>query len=192
MKNENLGDEVKSINEVLGGLSHELYKVVTDKGIYAIKDLNSGIMKTKEAYSNFLFSEKVADIVKENGITAVAAIKLNNNDIIRKIDSKYFMIFDWIEGKILKSDEITEKHCEIIGEVLAKIHNIDFSKIEDNKRKKISIEEFDWNKYLKLAIKENKCYVEILEQNINLLYELNKKVTNEIKYANNKCNVAGI
>lgn len=185
VKKENLGDEVKSITRVAGGLSHKLYKVVTDKGIYAIKQLNSGVMKTKEAYSNFIFSETVTEIVKENGITAIGAIKLNNNDIIKKLNNKYYMAFNWLEGKTLKPEEITEMHCEIIGEVLAKIHNIDFSKIEDNKRKKGSIDEFDWNEYLKLAEKENKCYVDILDKNINLLYELNKKVIEEIEYANN-------
>ena len=94
------------------------------------------------------------------------------------------MVFDWIEGKTLEADEITEKHCEIIGETLAKIHNIDFSKIEDNESKKINIEQFDWNTYLELAKKENKDYLHILEQNIELLYALNKKANEAIKCAN--------
>ena len=181
---EELGTLVKSITKVTGGLSHRMYKVVTDKGIYAIKELNSGVMKRQDAYSNFIFSEKVTDIVKENGITAIGAIKLKNNDIMRKINNRYFMAFDWIEGKTLKAEEITEKHCEIVGEILAKIHNIDFSKIEDNERKKINIEQFDWNTYLELAKKENKAYQNILEKNIDLLYELNKKSNEAIKYVN--------
>lgn len=61
-----------------------MYKVVTGKSIYTIKELNSGIMKRKEAYSNFVFSEKVTDIAKENGITAIGAIKFKNNDIMKK------------------------------------------------------------------------------------------------------------
>lgn len=184
IKKENLGTMVKSITKVNGGLSHRMHKVVTDKGIYAIKELNSGVMKRQEAYSNFAFSEQVTDIAKENGITAIGAIKLKNNDIMRKINNRYFMVFAWIEGKTLKAEEITEKHCEIIGETLAKIHNIDFSKIEDNERKKINIEQFDWNKYLELAKKENKDYLNILEQNIEILYELNKKANEAIKCVN--------
>ena len=174
IKEEKLGTLVKSTTRVTGGLSHRMYKVVTNKGIYAIKELNSGVMKRQDAYSNFIFSEKVTDIVKENGITAIGAIKLKNNDIMRKINNRYFMAFDWIEGKTLKAEEITEKHCEIVGEILAKIHNIDFSEIEDNERKEINIEQFDWNKYLELAKKENKDYLNILEKNIDLLYELYK------------------
>ena len=184
IKEEKLGDVIKSIIKVTGGLSHRMYKVATDKSIYAIKELNVGIMKRKEAYSNFVFSEKVAEIAKENGITAIGAIKLKNNDIIKKINNRYFMVFDWLEGKTLKSEEITEKHCEIVGETLAKIHKIDFSKIEDSERKNIDIEQFDWNNYLELAKKKNKAYVDILKQNVELLYELNKKSNKAIKYAN--------
>ncbi len=184
IKEENLGTMVKSITKVTGGLSHRMYKVVTNKRIYAVKELNSGVMKRQETYSNFVFSEKVADIAKENGITAIGAMKLKNDDIIRKIHDRYFMAFDWLEGKILKAEQITEKHCKIIGEELAKIHNIDFSKIEDNKRKNISTKQFEWNNYLKLAKKENKKYTNILEQNIDLLYELNEKSNKAVIYAN--------
>lgn len=185
IKEENLATAVKSIDKVTGGLSHRMYKVETDTRMYAVKELNFGVMKRQEAYSNFVFSEKVTDIAKENGITAIGAIKFKNNDIMRKINDRYFMVFDWLEGKILKAEEITERHCEIIGETLAKIHNIDFSRIEDNERKNIDIEKFDWKKYLKLAKKENKAYLNILEQNIDLLYELNEKANEAIRYAKN-------
>ena len=87
-----------------------MYKVETDKGIYAVKELNSGVMKREKAYSNFVFSEKVTDIAKENGILAIGALKLNN-DIMVKIDDSYFMVFEWLEGKRLKAEEIKDKHC---------------------------------------------------------------------------------
>lgn len=179
----NTGTCIKEINKVSGGLSHRMYKVSTDKGIYAIKELNSGVMKRTEAFSNFIFSEKVAEIVKHNKITAIGAMKVNN-DIITKIDDSYYMIFEWLDGRILNADEITEKHCEIIGEILAKIHNIDFTEIEDEKRKNIDIEYFEWNKYCSLAEKHNKVYTNLLKENIDLLYKLNEKSIKALEYAN--------
>ena len=128
----NLGNKINNIDKVTGGLSHRMYKVETDKGIYAVKELNNGVMKREKAYSNFVFSEKVTDIVKENGISAIGALKFNN-DITQKIDDSYFMVFEWLDGRILKAEEITEKHCEIVGELLARIHNIDYSSIDDEK-----------------------------------------------------------
>ena len=41
------------------------------------------------------------------------------------------MIFNWVDGQVLKAEEIKKKHSEIIGGILAKIHNIDFTEIED-------------------------------------------------------------
>ena len=97
IKNNNLGNEILSISKVTGGLSHKMYKVVTDEKIYAVKELNQGIMKNSDAYSNFVFSEQVADIVIKNKILAIGAIKLDN-DIMKKIDNDYFMIFNWFDG----------------------------------------------------------------------------------------------
>ena len=173
-----------NIEKVNGGLSHRMYKVTTDKGIYAIKKLNPGIMKREEAYSNFMFSEKVTQIAKENRINAIGAILVEGNYII-KINDYYFMIFQWIDGKILKAEEITEKHCEIIGEILAKIHNIDYSLIEDEKRKDLVLEEFEWNKYIDILENQNKPYTENLKQNIDMLYKLNKEAVKALEYANN-------
>ena len=180
----NLGNKINNIDKVTGGLSHRMYKVETDKGIYAVKELNNGVMKRERAYSNFVFSEKVTDIVKENGISAIGALKLNN-DIMLKIDDSYFMVFEWLEGKILKAEEITEKHCEIIGKMLAQIHNIDFSRIEDNERKSVEANFFDWNKYIIPAEEQNKPYIKELKENIELLYELNKNSVEALEYAKN-------
>lgn len=180
----NLGNKINNIDKVTGGLSHRMYKVETDKGIYAVKELNAGVMKREKAYSNFVFSEKVTDIVKENGISAIGALKLNN-DIMLKIEDSYFMVFEWLEGRILQAEEITDKHCEIIGKMLAKIHNIDFSKIEDDDRKNIETEYFDWNKYIIPAEEQNKPYIKELKENIELLYELNKNSVEALEYAKN-------
>ena len=189
VKEIQIGNEIVNIEKVTGGLSHRMYKITTDKGVYAIKELNQGVMKRTEAYSNFVFSEKVTEIAIQSGIPAVGAMKINN-EVITKIDNSYFMVFDWLEGKVLKAEEITEKHCEIIGEILAQIHNTDFSSIEDEKRKQLTTEEFDWNKYIELAEKQNKEYVDILKQNVNSLYKLNKESIKALKYARKNLSIS--
>lgn len=184
IQENHLGNSIINIDKVIGGLSHRMYKVETNKGIYAVKELNAGVMKKEKAYSNFVFSEKVTDIVIENGISAIGAIKFNN-DIMVKIDDSYFMVFEWLEGKILEPEEITNKHCEIIGKMLAEIHNIDFSRIEDEERKKVETNSFDWNRYIPLAEEQDKPYIQELKTNIELLYELNKNSVKALEYAKN-------
>ncbi len=184
IKNNNLGNKILSINKVVGGLSHRMYKVITDVGVYAIKELNQGIMKRKDTYSNFVFSEKVTDIVIKNGISAVGAIKLDN-DIMKNIDNDYFMIFDWVDGKVLLPDEITENHCRIIAKNLANIHNINFREIEEEDKKKISLKNFKWDYYLELSKVKNKRYTKLLEENCELLKEINYKSNKVLEYARN-------
>ena len=184
IQENNLGNSIKNIEKVTGGLSHRMYKVETDKEIYAVKELNTGVMQREKAYSNFVFSEKVTDIAKENGISAIGAIKFNN-DIMVKIEDSCFMVFEWLDGKILKAEEITDKHCEIIGKMLAEIHNIDFSKIEDEERKKVETNSFDWKIYISLAEEQDKPYIQELKGNIELLYELNKNSVKALEYAKN-------
>lgn len=180
---EKLGNIVRSIDIVVGGLSHRMYKVVTDKEVYAVKELNAGVMKRPDAYDNFIFSEKVTDIAKQNSIDAVGAIKLQN-DIMKQINNQYFMVFNWLDGKILKAEEINKIHCEIIGKVLAEIHNTDFNEIEDKSRKKFEVEEFKWDKYIDIAEEQNKKYSNLLKENIKNLHTINNKSNEALKYAN--------
>ena len=44
---------------------------------------------------------------------------------MQEIDGQYFYVYEWYDGKSLKDGEITKYHCEEMGKVLAKIHNID-------------------------------------------------------------------
>lgn len=179
----NLGSILEESQKVIGGLSHRMYKVITDKGIYAVKKLNSGVMKRDTAYSNFLFAEKFTDLVKLNNIPAIGAIKIDN-EIIKKVGNNYYMFFEWVDGKILQPEDIEEKHSEIIGKILADIHNINFSSIDDDKRKLIDTKIFDWNSYLSLAAKKSKSYFQLYKDNIDTLYDLNKKSKEAIEYAN--------
>ena len=45
MKECGLGEIVGSVESVSGGFMHRMYKVTTERGIYAVKHLNTEIMK---------------------------------------------------------------------------------------------------------------------------------------------------
>lgn len=93
------------------------------------------------------------------------------------------MIFNWLDGIVLKPNEIREFHCEKIGKILAQIHNIDFSKLDSLKEiENLTI--FNWQNYIEKANEKNKKYAELLEDNKALLEELNEKSITAMKYAN--------
>lgn len=57
--------------------------------------------------------------------------------------------------------------------------------IEDNERKNIGTEYFNWNKYIPFAEEQNKPYIKELKENVELLYELNKNSVEALEYAKN-------
>ena len=69
------------------------------------------------------------------------------NRKIQELNGQYYYIFEWYDGKSLKDGEIKSVHCEKIGEVLAKIHNIDL-KNEPFEKDEMHV---DWQKYIELA-----------------------------------------
>ena len=170
------------MTQIHGGLSNRLYRVETDQAKYAIKKLNKTLMQNKAEFERIIFAEKVARIAEENGILVVRALEFENK-IIHKIDGDYYMIFNWNYGSHIQPEDVTDEICNIIGELLAKIHNLDFSKIEAEKSKEMQIRTIDWNSLAKIAKEQNKYYYKDLVENIEILYEINKKTNEALEYA---------
>lgn len=174
---------VINITRIYGGLIHKMFKVETGKGIYCIKILNPEVMLRKEAYNNFVLSETISNLAKKNGIPVSCALKIEGN-YLTHLDGVYYMIFDYVEGKILKDEEITIEHCKKIGNVLANIHSLNYKEIEldsnviEYKRLydwKIYINSINFSKmlYKNTFLKNYKKYNSILEKANESLSKLN-------------------
>lgn len=159
-----LGQVIESPVRITGGFMHRMFKVVTDKGRYIIKLLNPNIMKRPTAMGNYKIADDIEDILKQNNIPAVYALEFNGSKM-REHDGQYYYIFDWYDGKSLKDGEIKAFHCKKIGEVLAKIHNIDL-KNEPFERNEIHI---DWQKYARLAKEVNSPIYDMIKDKVDLL-----------------------
>lgn len=182
IKKFDLGSQIIKVTQIHGGLSNRLYRVETDQAKYAIKKLNKTLMQNKAEFERIIFAEKVARIAEENGILVVRALEFENK-IIHKIDGDYYMIFNWNYGSHIQPEDVTDEICNIIGELLAKIHNLDFSKIEAEKSKEMQIRTIDWNSLAKIAKEQNNYYYKDLVENIEILYEINKKTNEALEYA---------
>ena len=180
----NLGSKIINVKQIHGGLSNRMYRVETEKAEYAIKKLNKTLMQNKEEFERIIFAEKVSKIADEKGISVERALKFKDN-IIHEIDGDYYMVFQWNYGKHLKPENVTNETCVIVGELLANIHNLDFSKLEKEKSKDIELRTIDWEYYANIAKQQGKYYYEDLEENIKMLYELNKKINKALEYAQN-------
>lgn len=172
-----LGKCLSNPVRVTGGLLNRMYKVETNSGTYAIKMLNPEVMKRSTAMNNHIVAEKVANIAKQNGVKCLPA-KIINNKTIQECEGIYFLIFDWFDGKPISDEKITLEKCKSIAKELAKIHSINFDEVKQECRAYYNLELVNWNLYVDKI--ENKELKELLESNIELFKELDKKAIDSI------------
>jgi len=160
-----LGELVDAPERISGGLLHRIYAIKTSKG----KALNPQIILRAEAMQNFINSEEIANIASKS-LSALPA-KRFNEIFIHKVDNQFYLVFDWVDGKSLKSNEIDIEHCEKIGSILADIHITDFSELmivndwSDNEH--IT----DWNYYLQRGKENDSIWVNLMLEVVDRLYE---------------------
>ena len=65
VSNLELGNLIEEPSRVSGGLTHKMYKVVTDKSNYIVKLLNPNIMKRSTALGNFEKADGFEELLKE-------------------------------------------------------------------------------------------------------------------------------
>lgn len=177
-----LGTIISEPVRVRGGLLNRMYKINTNTGIYAVKHLNPEVMKRKNAKENHILAEKIANITKNNGINCVPA-KIINGITLHEIEGNYLFVFDWLEGKSIKEDEITLNHVEKVAALLAKIHNIDFGEIKNECSLGNELSEVNWDFYIsKVGNEEIK---ELLINRKEYLAELDKISTDARKEISN-------
>jgi Ser/Thr protein kinase RdoA (MazF antagonist) len=150
---------------VYGGLSHKMYAITTTQGKYAVKILNPQRIDLKSAE----LSEQIANIAVKR-IPAVPA-KIFNNKSVQEIEGQLFLVFDWVEGNNVEYDDITIEHSKIMGAILADIHKTDFSALNISSDDSPHIDLIDWNFYLQKGELCNTVWVDLMKNNINMLYD---------------------
>lgn len=171
-----LGKVIKNPVQVTGGFMHRMFKVVTEKGIYIIKLLNPNIMKRPTAMGNYRIADDIEEILRQNNIPAVYALKFKNRKM-QELNGQYYYVFKWYDGKSLKDGEIKPLHCEKIGEVLAKIHNIDLK----NEMLEQSEMHIDWQKYIELSKEMNSPIYDYIKNYADLFNDSMEKGNEAIK-----------
>lgn len=142
-----LGTVVKEIEQVTGGLLHKMYRVNTNKGVYAVKVLNPEIMKRPTALHNTVNAERIAAAFKTM-IPVVAALDIGGKQI-HELNGAHYMIFDWVEGASIFPPRITMENCYAIGQVLGKIHQKKLA-IDGVTPEEDGTAMFAWDKYREL------------------------------------------
>ena len=186
----NLGTLIEEPIVINGGLTNSLYKINTNKNKYAIKIINnSRIKQDSNLIEKLENSENIANIAKLNSINAVVALKINNK-YVNKYKDTYFLLYEWCEGKVLLSKEITNNHLKVIADALANLHNIQVKNNNVNKYEKVN-----FNYYFDLLKNNEENYSIFFKNNFNKLitiydevYENYTKLSNQLSYVHKDLN----
>lgn len=149
-----------------GGFLHKMYSIFTDKGKYAVKLLNPYIMRRDTAMENYRRAEELELMLENNDLPIIPALQFAGRKM-QHIGGQYFYLYEFYEGRSLKSNEIKEIHCRKIGNLLAKIHCIDCRE-EQQIRDEIHV---DWDYYIEQLETQNQDLCQLLKDNRAVLYE---------------------
>lgn len=147
---------------------HRMYKVITDRGVYAVKHLNTEIMKRPGAHENFARAEKIEEILENSDIPIVPAMVIGGNKM-QKVDDQFFYIFRWQEGKIADWNHISNEMCFKAGNMLGRIHAIEQQDVEYQTAETSHI---DWQGYVQEAKEKNSAITSLLEDNVEFLISI--------------------
>lgn len=124
----NLGIPKQKPQRVHGGLLHIMWRIDTDKGSYAVKQLSKDIVPNERISK---ISEGIASRFAAQGIPAVCAIE-KSGQYLFTIDGTGFLVYPWVEAKALDQHAISESHALKIAAILAKMHRINLDEPEIN------------------------------------------------------------
>ncbi len=124
-----LGKTLNDIVPIHGGLIHRMWRLDTEYGSYAIKELDRAIMKRPRIHESYIQSEEIASFLKGQNIPAVTAL-IRNKTPLFETGGAIVMVFPWIEAQTLTLNQVTPEHAHQIGRLVAYIHAVKMSSVD--------------------------------------------------------------
>jgi thiamine kinase-like enzyme len=130
----NLGHPIADPERVHGGFLHFMWRVRTNKGSYAVKQLSKKIdLKNKNIIKNYELTEKISYQFSQLNVPSVSAIQKHGVRLFI-IDDSGFLVYPWINASAITEGVISENHALKISEIISRIHyiNLDFKEIPES------------------------------------------------------------
>ncbi|WP_045096279.1 phosphotransferase [Legionella fallonii] len=119
-----LGTPIKPPTRIYGGLLNIMWRVETDKNIYAVKQLSRDInLSDNHIIENYNLTEHIASQFIQKGIPAVCAMEQAGSYLFI-IDDVGFLVYPWVVAKAQHKDTVSESQALQIAVILARLHEI--------------------------------------------------------------------
>lgn len=176
----NLGRLIQEPQRVHGGLLHIMWRIDTSQGSYAVKQLSKNInLKDDDIVNNYEISERIAYQFANKGIPAIYAISKDKKYLFI-VDNTGYLLYPWVEAKVLDKDAINQTWALEIARVLAMIHHVNLNLDE------LEEPEFDIHTNQSLiekvdeAKRKNAVLSDLLRKNLDILLNINENYINAI------------
>lgn len=115
------------VSPVHGGFHHRMWRLQTDKAVYAVKQLSGDTdIADLEVVAHFNLTEKVADTFRDHGIKAVSALHCQGR-YLQLLDDAAYLVYPWCEAAALPLSKLSESHALEVACVLATMHSANIS-----------------------------------------------------------------
>jgi thiamine kinase-like enzyme len=120
LENIDLGDLTTTPEQLTGGFQHQIYKVTTSNGVYAIKEIGAH-KNNPEFFKTLEQNEKISYEFNLKGINTVRVIIINDK-VVHEVGDKAYIIYPWFEGTPLENTDTSLEYSKQAGSILGKIH----------------------------------------------------------------------
>lgn len=117
-----IGTPVQKLSRVFGGFHHKMWRLETDSGTYAVKQLSEDTdLSDSEIINHYNVTEAIAETFAGYGISAIFALK-SNAGYLQIIENVGYLVHPWSDAVSLDKNLISETYALKISAVLAKMH----------------------------------------------------------------------
>jgi thiamine kinase-like enzyme len=120
-----IGTPARKLSRVYGGFHHKMWRLETDRGSYAIKQLSTDTdINDADTLSHYNTSEAIAEAFASRGVPAIFALK-RDATYLQVIDGLGYLVHPWSDAVALQASEISENHALEVARILARMHTMD-------------------------------------------------------------------
>lgn len=148
--------------QVLGGLVHRLYRVRTTRGQFAVKLLRADALAEPGFRERLQLGERVAAAMKAAGLPAVAALEVDGENLC-EVGEAMFLVYPWIEGRMLSASETRPSHASRIGPILGQMHRLPLDVVEQNPPVAQAFTDTEWAELVERAHQAGASWAEALQ-----------------------------
>jgi aminoglycoside phosphotransferase (APT) family kinase protein len=120
-----IGEPRGALASVAGGFHHRMWRLVTTRGVYAVKQLAPDTdLADRAALCRFDTAESIAEAFAGRGVATVFALRCGGG-YLQRLPGAAYLVYPWCDAVALGKHRVSERHALEVAGVLAKMHRAD-------------------------------------------------------------------